>query len=343
MKPKRKRKPKRSVPAQALYSFRYRLGEHALRGLVAAFPRLPFPMMVGFTRSVARLTYLLLWRYRQRMENNIALAFPSSSSKERKVLMESAWLSFARGVLDTTLATSSSREQIISMVALEGEEHLRRALKKGKGVLALSAHLGSFTMIGARLAASGYPFSVVVKPPGDEGLARLIDGYRTRIGIHTISAKPRRDAVRGILRALRENRIVLMIADEFKSGDIMVDFLGLKVPAPRGPATLALRTGAVTLPMFALRGGADESLTLSIGEPIAPVERDDLEESVIATTVVYTRHIEAAIRQHPGQWNWLGLPRRDKVRRSREEIARQRGRRRRPVRYPDQTSRRPSA
>ena len=342
MKPKRKRKPKRSVPAQALYSLRYRLGEHALRGFVSVFPRLPFSMMVRFARGMARLTYLVLWRYRRRMENNIALVFPSYSSRQREALMESAWLSFARGVLDTTVATSSSRAQILSMVGLEGEHHLRRALEKGKGVLALSAHLGSFTMIGARLAASGYPFSVVVKPPGDKGLARLIDDYRTRIGIHTISAKPRRDAVRGILRALRENRIVLVIADEFKSGDIVVDFLGLKVPAPRGPATLALRTGAVTLPMFALRG-ADDSLTLSIGEPIAPVEREDLEESVIATTVVYTRHIEAAIRQHPGQWNWLGLPRHDKVRRSRAEIARQRGRRRRPLRYSDRASGGPPA
>jgi KDO2-lipid IV(A) lauroyltransferase len=111
-------------------------------------------------------------------------------------------------------------------VAVEGEKHLERALGKGRGVLALSAHLGSFTMIGARLAAGGFPFSVVVKQPRDRRFARLIDAYRAQLGIHTISAKPRREAVRGILKALRENRIVLVIADEFKSGDVMVDFLG---------------------------------------------------------------------------------------------------------------------
>jgi KDO2-lipid IV(A) lauroyltransferase len=209
------------------------------------------------------------------------------------------------------------------MVDLQGEEHIHRALDLGKGALALSAHLGSFTMIGARLAAAGLPFSVVVKSPGDERLARLIDGYRTRIGIHTISAKPRREAVRGILKALRDNRIVLVIADEFKSGDVMVDFLGLKAPAPRGPATLALRTGAVTLPMFAVRR-ADDSLVLSVGEPIAPVDRAELEESVVATTIAYTRQIEAAIREYPEQWNWLGLPRRDPNKISRADMARAR-------------------
>jgi lauroyl/myristoyl acyltransferase len=318
-----RRKRKRSVAAQLFYGFRYRIGEYALRAFVYVLPRLPLPFMLSYTRLVARLTYPLLWKYRLRMEENVALVFPHFSVKQRKILVWSAWLNFARGVLDTTLATYYSKEGIVAMVDLQGEEHIRRALEHGKGVLALSAHLGSFTMIGARLAAAGLPFSVVVKPPGDEGLARLIDGYRTRIGIHTISAKPRREAVRGILKALRANRIVLVIADEFKSGDVTVDFLGLKVPAPRGPATLALRTGAVTLPMFAVRR-PDDSLVLSVGEPIVPVEAAELEDSVVATTVVYTRQIEAAIREYPEQWNWLGLPRRDANKISRADMARAR-------------------
>ena len=55
---------------------------------------------------------------------------------------------------------------------------MQRAFEKGKGVLALSAHLGSFTLIGARLAASGYPFSAVVKHPAQPTLCKLLDDYR---------------------------------------------------------------------------------------------------------------------------------------------------------------------
>jgi len=177
-------------------------------------------------------------------------------------------------------------------------------------VLALSAHLGSFTLIGARLAASGYPFSAVIKSPRNQRFAKLLDHYRRQIGIHTIAAKPRRQAVRGILQALRENRIVLIIADEFRSGDVMVDFFGVKVPAPRGPATLALRTEAATLPMFAIRRSADR-IVLRVDAPILPLRSDDLEASVVGTTALYTRRIEAAIREYPDQWNWIGLQRRD--------------------------------
>ena len=302
---------RRSALGGFLYDLRYRIGEYALRGFIRCLPYVPFPAVELFTSLMSWAAFHLVWRYRQRMVENISATLSQEipDLAQRKALAWQAWRNFARTVLDTTAITHCSKEKIISMVALVGEEHLEAALKKGKGVLALSAHLGSFTMIGARLAASGYPFSVVVKNPTHNSFAQLIDEYRSQVGIHTIPAKPRREAVRGILKALRQNRIVLVIADEFKSGDVLVEFFGLKLPAPRGPATLALRTGAVTLPMFALRQ-ADDSLTLSIGAPIEPITLDDLDASVLATTAVYTRYLEQAIRRYPSQWNWLGLPRR---------------------------------
>src|SRR5581483_6608730 len=45
------------------------------------------------------------------------------------------------------------------------------------------------------------------------------------------------------------------------------------------------------------------------------------EASVVATTALYTRRIEAAVRANPEQWNWMGLPRRD-GKMSRAEMAR---------------------
>jgi len=311
----------RSTIAEWFYNFRYRCGEFAVRGFMASLPHLPPRLVSGFTKFLAWLTFGLLWKYRKRMTENVASVLGSElGCDQQKVLVWRAWLNFARGVLETMTVMHLSRDEIIGKIKLEGEEHLKQALEMGKGVLAISAHLGSFTLIGGRLAAAGYPFSVIVKQPADKRFAQLIDDYRAQLGIHTISAKPRREAAREILKALRNNRIVLIIADEFKSGDVMVDFFQRKAPAPRGPATLALRTGAVTLPMFAVRGSG-ESIVLSVGPAISAEERGDIEESVVATTALYTRHIEAAIRKYPDQWNWLGLPRRD-GKMSRAEMAR---------------------
>jgi KDO2-lipid IV(A) lauroyltransferase len=320
------RRRRRSRIGQFYHNLSYRFGEYAQRGTVAALPYIPRWLMEVFTSVMAGVTYVLLRRYRTRMIENVDLVLSAdlSDPAERRALVRRAWLSFGRALLDTMVVLNYSPSRIASMVGFEGEEHVKQALAKGKGVLALSAHLGSFPLIGARLAASGYPFSVVVKQPADESFARVMDDYRARLNVHTISAKPRREAVRNILKALRGNRIVLIIADEFKSGDVMVDFFGLRVPAPRGPAALALRTGAVTLPMFATRRRRGE-IVLSVSPPLAPIVRDDIEESVVATTAHYTRCLESAIREYPDQWNWLGLPRhRSKVSRV-DEAPRQLG------------------
>jgi KDO2-lipid IV(A) lauroyltransferase len=299
---------RRSGIGAAIYWLRYRIAEYSLRGFVAAFPRIPERLLFAFASLGERLSFALLWRYRIRMEANLTMAMAEEfrTSAERKILVRKAWRNFSQGFLETSRAMYLSKEEILSMVTLEGEDHLKRALAKKKGVIALSAHLGNFTMIGIRLAAAGYSFSVLVKPPRDSGFARLIDDFRMRVGIKTIPARPRREAVRKVLRALRDNDIVLLIADEFKSGGVEVTFFGRAAPAPRGPAALALRTGAVVLPMFLTRR-SDDRLTLSVGPEIELVNSEAVEEGVAANTALFTRHLEAMIRRHPDQWNWLGF------------------------------------
>jgi len=219
-----------------------------------------------------------------------------------------AWRNFARGVYETACALYTSREMICASVAIQGEEYLKQALARGNGVIALSAHLGNFTMIGPRLAAAGYPFSVVVKHPRDQRFARLIDHYRAMVGVKTISARPRREAAREILSALRRNELVLLIADEFKSGDVKVEFLGCTVSAPRGPVTLALRTGGAVVPVFVTRDPEDR-LTLRIGSEINLLKTGDLQEDVAANVALFARHLEGMVRRYPDQWNWLGFQR----------------------------------
>jgi len=263
-----------------------------------------------FTSAAARLTFATLWKYRRRMEENLFMGMGEEfiTREKRQAVVWKAWRNFAQGVCETTCALHSSKEKIYSAVAFEGEEHLRRALERRKGVIALSAHLGNFTMIGARLAAAGYPFSAVVKQPKDQRFARLVDHYRAMVGVKSISAKPRREAARQILKALRRNEVILLIADEFKSGGVEVNFLGRTATAPRGPATLALRTGAAVLPTFLTRDHEDR-LTLHIGAEIDLIKTGNLQQDVGANASLFTSHLEAMVRRYPDQWNWLGFHR----------------------------------
>ncbi|MBI1993346.1 MAG: hypothetical protein HYS67_02820, partial [Deltaproteobacteria bacterium] len=92
-------------------------------------------------------------------------------------------------------------------------------------------------------------------------------------------------------------------------------FLGRTAPAPRGPATLALRTGAAVLPTFVTRDHEDR-LTLRIGEEVRLVKTGDLQQDVAANASLFAGHLEAMVRRYPDQWNWLGFHRNGRTPRS---------------------------
>ena len=290
-----------------LYSLRYRIGEYCLRGFVRVFPHLPPRMLEAFTDFSAQVTFFLLRRYRKRMEETVGSLDPARvGHAAAQDLARRAWRNFGRSAYETARTLYCSKEQIRAMAAIEGEEHLKRALQKGKGVIALSAHLGNFTMIGPRLAAEGYAFSALVKQPHDPGFAKLGDEHRKKVGVNTIPAKPRRKSVRYLLNALRKNEVVLLIADEFKGGKFTVQFLGRTAFAPRGPATLALRTGASIVPMFVTRDDRDR-LTLRISPEVEITRTGDPTAVTEANVALLSRHLEAMVLRYPDQWSWLGF------------------------------------
>src|SRR5689334_13296173 len=166
-KNKPKNRYKRGGFAAAFDALRYRAGEYFLRGFVAVLPRLPVAAVSTVTDGASGVTFRLLRRYRTRMERNLALALAEElpSETQRTAVVRRAWRNFAQSIVETTRWMQQPQALIVASIAMEGEEHLKNALAKGKGVIALSAHLGNFTMIGRRLVGAGYPFTVLVKPP----------------------------------------------------------------------------------------------------------------------------------------------------------------------------------
>ena len=281
----------------------YRTGEYCVRAIIFLVPRLPPRLLALLTSATVHLTFGISLFYRRLMHKNASMALGDGfmPTQRRKTVARLAWRNFIQGLYETARTLDSSRDVICARVPIEGEEHLKQALEKGKGVIALGAHLGNFTMIGPRVAAAGYPFSILVKHPPDERLARLLDSYRAKTGIKTISAKPRRQAARQILGALRRNEVVCVLPDVFKSGKANTQFLGSAVYVRRGPVTLALRAGAAVLPMCVTRDPEDR-LTLRISPEIDVVKTGDLQEDVAANLALFTRHLEDMVRRYPDQW-----------------------------------------
>jgi KDO2-lipid IV(A) lauroyltransferase len=108
-----------------------------------------------------------------------------------------------------------------------------------------------------------------------------------------------------MLSHLRANGFLGILPDQHaKSGAVRMTFLGRPAWVPRGPATLALRTGCGLVVAFCVRQENDELVAEVAGEVELDVP-DDREEAVIVVMQRINRLIEEEIRRRPEQWLWL--------------------------------------
>lgn len=269
-----------------------------------------FPKLVFFSADrLAELGYRCFHAFRRRSIENLRIALGRRLDETAIAATAKQTLrNFLRSCVEAAAAVTYSDEQLRAQIAMVGREHLETALAKGNGVLLLSAHLGNFFLLGCRLSIESYPTSVLVNQPRDGRFAELMDAYRLQARQHTIHARPRREALRELSAGLRQNRIVVVLADEFRrtNNGVEVPFFGRAVISRRGPVTLAMRTGAAIVPACMVRQ-ADDSLKMII-EPELELERSESNlQAIRENTTRMTEWLERTIRRYPEQWNWMNI------------------------------------
>lgn len=272
---------------------------------VKIFPRRLF---LATAQVAADLGFVLFHSFRTRSIRNLTLALGDQlGAAEIAATVRMSLRNFFRDFVELGFALDAPPEKIRSEIQLFGREHLEAALVKGKGAIALSAHLGNFFLVGTRLAAEGFSNSVLVNQLPNGSFGRFIDHCRLRLGQRTIHARPPRLAFRHLVHALRRNEITIVIADEYRSGSgVFAPFFGRTVVARRGPATLALRTGAALLPVCLVRG-ADGELKLMIEPEIELARSGRIKADVSENTLRIVQWLEKTVRAYPDQWNWMNV------------------------------------
>lgn len=259
-----------------------------------------------FRRLSAPLFQLLIYAAipRRRIFRNLTAAFGETySPATRKGLAKGVQDHFARNLTDCFLQLRDPG-YARATITVEGLDNLDAALARGRGVIGLGAHLGNFVLVGTRLGSEGYPFSTLFRLPSDDrikaAIRRRLPAYRQGV----IPSQPRRLAVRRVAEALKRNEIVFILGDNLKRGKVDTFLFGQRVPSPRGPVSLALRSGAALVPMYMIRdyqGG----LHLVIEPEVLLIRNGNIYEDLFANTRRIVEYLEKLIGRYPDQWNWL--------------------------------------
>jgi len=310
----------KNVSSQKLkYGLLDRLATGILAFSVFLFRWVSLKGVVFFSKIVGILTFYLYKKYRERVIDNLSLAFGNEKDpKEIRRLAKEIFYHFTLTPLETVYIAANGIpfERFLLRIKIEGKENLDAALARGKGVIALGAHFGSFTLLGTRLAIEGYPFNLIVNVGRFRKLWGKLAYYQGIVGQQTIPLKPLSASVKKSLNCLHRNEILYIVADEQqRRGGFPVPFFGQVAYSPPGPAIFSLKTGAPILPMFVLR---DDELnrTLVIKSPLQFEPTKDQRKDIERLTYQFTKAIEETVRQYPTQWAWLNrrwkLPRTSK-------------------------------
>ena len=189
---------------------------------------------------------------------------------------------------------------------------LYRLLKapSGRGILCLTGHVGNWDLLGARIASSGIPLTVIGREARNPLFHRLLVWLRGRAGLNTIW-RNEKGALKSLVRALSSPGIVAALIDQDTHVDsIMSPFFGVPVKTPSALIELALRLDCHIVSAFYLRQGCG-SFKFEIRELYDPAAKSELgssrTEAPTAESIAraYHAHLEEIICRYPDQWVWM--------------------------------------
>ena len=213
-------------------------------------------------------------------------------------IADGVFLSIARLLAAFARLPRLTPENISTLIRYDGLENFQTALAKGRGVLVATAHLGNWELSAFSHAWMTAPMNIVVRRLDNPRIDALVERYRGLSGNHIIEKK---DAARGILKALKAGEAVGILIDQNTTLDqgVFIDFFGMKACAGTAFAKLAHHSGAAVVPGFALWSAEEQRYILRF-YPEIPMTGDVQED----TQRVHAQ-LESVIRQYPDQWFWI--------------------------------------
>ena len=260
---------------------------------------LPLKTAYSLGEKVADIRYFFCEESRKIIEENLKQVLGDESEEEIKRKARKVFRNFAKYIVDFSRFRRINRSNLEQFITIEGIENLKRSFAAGKGVIALTAHLGNWELGGVTTAILGYPVNAVALRHEEVSVNRLFVQQRTRKGVKVI---PFGTAAKRCYQALQRNEIVALLGDwDIKSKGVRIPFFGKLITLPRGPANLSLKTGAAILPGFTIRG-EDDHFKLFFEEPIFPESTGHKEEDVQRLSKQVSKVLEKYIRRYPEQW-----------------------------------------
>lgn len=259
----------------------------------------PWRLLWALGSLLGALSWAFAVPYRRLAARNLRIAFPHLGPDARARLCRRHFQRLgANLVCGLKMAASPQRHVFSRLTRIDGIEHTEEALRHGRGIVYLLAHLSNWEMLPhLPQVGPGVPRGTLFQPLGNRHLNAHVQRLRARDDFRLF------DRHRGFLapvRHLRENGVLGVLSDQHAGdGGVWVPLFGRLASTTNLPALLALRTGAPILPV-ALYTDGPARWRLQV---FPPLDTTSVDPGLI--TAEANRALEAVIRQAPEDAFWV--------------------------------------
>ncbi|MET7640539.1 phosphatidylinositol mannoside acyltransferase [Streptomyces sp. NPDC005438] len=255
------------------------------------------------------------WRRRgqgvRQLEANLARVVDDPTPERLAELSRQGLRSYLRYWMESFRLPVWTPEEIGEHVTILDSHHLTDGIASDRGVILALPHMANYDLAGAWLTRHlGTPFTTVVERLRPESLYDRFVAYRTGLGMEVLPHSGGR-ALATLAARLRAGGLVCLVADrDLSAAGGTVDFFGQPARMPSGPAQLALRTGALLLPVT-LWYEAAPAMVARVHPPVepptpsAPSSKGGRAEQAAAMTQTLADTFARGIAQHPTDWHML--------------------------------------
>lgn len=232
------------------------------------------------------------------MDNLRAVLDTRGEAAIRKISKE-VFINFAKYLVDFFRFSKLTEEYIGRNVKVTGRDNLDVALKRGKGAILLTAHIGNYELGGAVVSLLGYPFNAVALDHKNKLVNKFFIRQRQTANINVI---PLGMALKKCYACLKQGEVLALLGDrDFLNHGVKIKFFKKDSLLPKGASALSLRTGASVIPTFFIRL-PDDTFELTFERPISYSPSGDPEEDTRLIMKKGVEVMEKYIKRYPSQW-----------------------------------------
>lgn len=261
--------------------------------LLKLFAQLPLALIHGLGVLVGWGMYLGSRRFASRTLANLTASGLAHTKKQFRHLLRHNIAETGKGMLETFAIWFRPQNQALKWVrACHGWEHVESALKKNRGIIFLTPHLGCYEITSLYYAAR-HPISVLYRPPRKAWLESLIHAGRARGQVKL--APTSMQGVRALLKALKQGEAIGILPDQVPANGEgeWADLFGRPAYTMTLVGRLAQATDAVALMAFGERLPWGKGYVIHI-EPLA----------ALPEPAALNAAIEQLVRRKPEQYLW---------------------------------------